>query len=283
MQWNEHVTCPVIIYSNRIKYVMSEFKTSSAMYGRKSIKSKYPIRGKPARTAGLFVQRKAARGTSLALRRGSAIPRARSLSETKVYNTALVGHTIDQRLEAGNQQAVLFQPSIGAASNERIGNRVFLKGVQVTGWLNVRDNMDKNHLCRIALYRLLSTTTTPTTAQLNKIVNQGGSATHLGENLINLLKPWNTDYFKIYKSSTQKLGKSAASAAESNNDYKQSFYFKWWIPINETIFFDDTATTETNFGMYFGGAACESDGTVASPQSAIVNYEIDFNFRYTDK
>lgn len=282
MEWNEHVHGPIIIQMSQA-YTTQE--SQGSMYGykaRKSVKSK-PSGIRASKPTSAFVQRKAARTRTISLKRSTAIARAAARGETKIYNVALTGNTIDQRLEAGNQQAVLFQPSIGAASNERIGNRVFMKGVSVCGWLNVRDNMDKNHLCRIALYRLLHTTLTPTTAQLNKIVNQGGSATHLGENLLNLLKPWNTDYFKIYKSHTCKLGKSAASANESNNDYQQSFYFKWWIPINETIQFDDTSVIDPNFGMYFGGAACESDGTVASPQSAIVNYEIDFNFHYTDK
>jgi len=196
---------------------------------------------------------------------------------------SLVQQNIDQRLEAGQQQAVLFQPSLGPASDERIGNRVFLRGVQVVGHINTRDNMDKNHLMRVALYRLLSTTDTPTTAQLDRIVNQGGTATHLGENLINLLRPWNSDLFKIYKSTTQKMGKANQSGNESNNDFQQAYYFKWWIPINETIYFDDTATIASNFAMFFGGAAVESDGTVASPQAAVLTYNIDFNFKYTDK
>lgn len=259
-------------------------ENSNSMYGYKSRK---PVKSKPSglrasRSTSTFVQRKASRGRVLSLKRNPRIYGSRPVGETKTYNMSLVGKTIDQRLEAGNQEAVMFQPGIGAASDSRIGNRVFLKGVQVVGWLNVRDNMDKNHLCRIALYRLLSTTGTPTTAQLNRLVNQGPTSTHLGETLINLLRPWNSDLFKIYKSTTQKLGKAAASANESNNDYKQSVYVKWWIPIGETIYFDDTATTETNFGMYFGGAAVESDGTVAGTQSAVVNYELDFNFKYTD-
>jgi len=281
MEWNEHVHGPITIQiKGRKQVIMPRVFAAKKTYGSKS-------RYRPTESAKSgtrpYVSRKPSTTTRVSLKSSTAIPRTRARGETKIYNQSLTGNTIDQRLEAGNQQAVMFQPSIGAASNQRIGNRVYLKGVSVCGWLNIRDNMDKLHLCRIALYRLLHTTATPTTAQLNKIVNQGAAATHLGENLINLLRPWNTDYFKIYKSHTCKLGKSAASAAESNNDYEQSFYFKWWIPINDTIYFDDAAVIETNFGMYFGGAACESDGTVAAPQSAIVNYEIDFNFHYTDK
>lgn len=207
----------------------------------------------------------------------------RKTAETKQYTAGFVDQHLDQRLDTTNQQKLLFQPSIGAAEDQRIGNKVYLKGIRITSVFNVMSNMDYPHMVKLVFYRLRQATATPTQNQLDRMVNLGGSATHLGETLMNILRPLNTDLFTFSKVKMVKMAKSDHGTNTSNNDYLFTYYVKWWIPVKKTIIFDDdNQNTPTNWALHFGGAAVRSDGDVASPQSAVVNYDMDYTFYYSD-
>lgn len=204
-------------------------------------------------------------------------------AEKKQYTAGFVNQNIDQRLDTGNQQRFLFQPTIGSAVDQRIGNRVRVSGVRCTGVFTIMQNMDYPHMVKMVLYKLKTGTAIPSQGQLDRMVNLGSSATHLGETLINILRPLNKDLFTFHKVKMVKMAKAQHGTGTSNNDYLFTYYVKWWIPINKTVIFDDNDTNvPTNWSMFFGAAAVRSDGEVADPQSAVVNYDMDYTFFYTD-
>lgn len=207
----------------------------------------------------------------------------RSKGETKRYTQGFVDTNIDQRLDTTNQQRFLFQPVQGTKADERIGNKVFLKGIRVRAVFTIMQNMDYPHIVKLMLYKLRGNNNVPSQAQLDRMVDLGDTATHLGETLMNLIRPINKDLFVVYKTKMVKMAKAQHGTGTSNNDYKFTYIFDEWISIRKTIKFDDADTNvATNFGMYFGGAAVRADGDIASPQFAVINYDMDMTYYYTD-
>lgn len=241
--------------------------TNAKLYRKKSGKSKSTRKRSSVRTKSIAtIVRKEIKRTA----------------ETKHFVQSFVDLTLDQRLETANQQAFLFQPSQGPAQDERIGNKVFLKGIAVKGVYTVMSNMDYPHYCRIAAYKLKNSMLAPSSGQLDSMMTLGSTSTHLGETLINTLRPFNKDMFTIVKSKSMKMAKVDHNAGTSNNDYKFTIVVKWWIPINRTIIFDESNALPQNWGLYFGGVSVRADGQVASPQSAVVKYSQDMVYYYTD-
>jgi hypothetical protein len=207
----------------------------------------------------------------------------RKVAETKQYTGGFVDQNIDQRLDTTNQQRFLFQPTQGAQQDQRVGNTVYVKGVRVSAVFTIMQNMDYPHMVKLVLYKLKQGTNIPSQAQLDRMVNLGSSATHLGETIINLIRPLNRDLFTFHKVKMVKMAKSQHGTGTSNNDYLFTYYVKWWIPIKKNVIFDDNDTNvPVNWSMFFGAAAVRSDGDIASPQSAVVNYDMDYTFYYND-
>jgi len=207
----------------------------------------------------------------------------RSEAEKKQYQTSAFNQQCAAPMSILEVNGIPFNPSQGTGQANRIGNRVKLLRVEVRGHVNAVANTQGGsnvylNLARIILGRPREGLTV-SAAQVNSIMQSGNSTSALGPDIVSWYRPYNFDTWNIYRSKNFKIAPASLSTTSFNNDYKNLGFFKFVMHPNMEVTFNDATNTPTNYNIFIGGAAIDSQGSAATYSSSVeFHYEAVFTF-----
>ena len=179
---------------------------------------------------------------------------------------------------------VLYNITNGSQDGARIGNRIKLSSLRVSGSLNiVLSAAITNVYIRVVLLRKKVGVDTPN-GTFNNLYQLGGSSVAPTGTTQDLMRNINRDFYTVYGSKHFLLGSSdAVTSTLAGNDTSISKMFNFSIKGNKNIIYNDTTTFPTNCSFYLIFIPCLANGfAISTAQCAPFYVSVDVEARYTD-
>jgi len=181
---------------------------------------------------------------------------------------------------------LLPSPSLGTASNNRIGNEIKLRKSYIRGYVNCLPYSAisnptpfpiyvKMWLCA---YKTIMTASISATNIATDFFNTGASNQGFVGNILDLTNPNNTDAWTIYATKTIKLSETVGTNGYADTgSFTRPFYFRIDKHVKSKLKFNDIGQTPTNKNLFLIYQAVTADGS-ATTQSAEVHVTTHFTF-----
>jgi len=179
---------------------------------------------------------------------------------------------------------VLYNIINGTQDGARIGNRIRLSSLRISGSLNiVLGTVITNVYIRVVLLRKKTGVDTPN-GTYNNLYQLGGSSLAPSGTTQDLMRNINKDFYTVYGSKQFLLGSSdAVTSGLAGNDTAISRMFSFNVKGIKNIIYNDTTIFPQNVGFYLAFIPCLANGFAVSAAQITPYYvSVDVEARYTD-
>jgi len=179
---------------------------------------------------------------------------------------------------------VLYNIISGTQDGARIGNKIRLSSLRVSGSLNiVLAAAITNVYIRVVLLRKKVGVDTPN-GTYNNLFQLGGSSVAPTGTTQDLMRNLNRDFYTVYGSKHFLLGSSdAVTSTLAGNDTAISRMFNFSVKGIKNIIYNDTTTFPMNCSFYLAFVPCLANGfAISTAQVAPFYVSVDVEARYTD-
>lgn len=183
----------------------------------------------------------------------------------------------------------------GAGQGQRVGNSIRTQNVLLKGILSINKFDGVSNIksvpveLKVWFMRRKLNFAPPNVDDMSSIFQDGNSNSGLTGTLRDMIMPFNSDYFTLYKTRSFKLGFAQADSAfnsQANNDFKMNIKYKVNLtrafPTNIT--FNDTVAETTAHPVYMVWQVVYADGTQVLDHNAhlVVSHFWSLTYKYSD-
>lgn len=173
----------------------------------------------------------------------------------------------------------------GTGEGDRIGNRIRVTSFLFKGFVSFMQDGNKPLFLKMIIYRNKNDAANP---DMSRFLSYGNVDSPPNNNLTDIIRRINTDYYTVYASRMFKLGNSTFATGGTatgleNNDFKMTQFFN----INLTKYmrdpiYNDTLSTVTNKAMYVSFLVGYFDGSTVTAAQSVATMSYDVMVSYKD-